>query len=479
MRSTQKSKANPQTRPQRAAKPKTNGAAKRPRESSGSLTEELRSHFQTEFESNALARLARNAVSNSSVHAVAKCRRTVTLSNHTFSHQLKVGSATSQKASGRCWLFAGLNPMRVLAMNNMNVDEKFELSQNYLMFWDKLEKSNYFLENILQTREEPIGSRLLDWLLADPIQDGGQWDMFVNLIEKYGVVPKSVMPETESSSNTRIMNMTITAKLREFAHDLRSASSTASERELRTMKNEMLSVVYRMLCIHLGEPPRSFDWQWRDKKDKFHRDGKTTPQKFFRKHIGFDLDSQVCLINSPQRSKRYNALYTIEYLGNVVGGHPIRYVNVGIDVIKDAAAKQIVAGTPVWFGCDVGKMLDRDLGVLDMELYDYNLVYGTTLGLSKADRLDYGQSCMTHAMVLTGVDLDSSGKPTKWKVENSWGEDSGEKGFLIMSDKWFDEYLYEVVVAKQFVAKSVVNLLETTPVKLPPWDPMGTLAVRD
>lgn len=366
--------------------------------------------------------------------------------------------------------------MRVVAMKKMNVDDKFELSQSYLMFWDKLEKANYFLENILATLDEPVGSRLLDWLLVSPIQDGGQWDMFVNLINKYGVIPKSVMPETDSSGNTGAMNMLITAKLREYACSLRSESKKTNSAELRKLKERMVSEVYRMLCIHLGEPPTKFNWQWRDKSDKFHRDGTITPKQFYKKHIGTNLDEYVCLINCPQSAKKYNTMYTVEYLGNMVGGHPIRYLNVDIETMKQAASKQIVAGESVWFGCDVGKMLERDIGLLDLEIYDYELVYGTKPSLNKADRLDYGQSCMTHAMVFTGVDIDEKSKPKKWRVENSWGEKSGDKGFLLMTDRWFDEYMYEVVVNKKHVAKKLLALLDTKVHKLPPWDPMGTLA---
>lgn len=452
---------------------------KKPRKTAtagGELSHDLIGNFHADFLKEERFLLARNAVANASIHSVSKSRSRVTQSHHSFSHQLKVGAATSQNASGRCWLFAGLNVMRVVAMKKMNVDDKFELSQSYLMFWDKLEKANYFLENILATLDEPVGSRLFDWLLASPIQDGGQWDMFVNLINKYGVIPKSVMPETDSSGNTGAMNMLITAKLREYACRLRSESKKANSSELRKLKEQMVSEVYRMLCIHLGEPPTKFNWQWRDKSDKFHRDGTITPKQFYKKHIGTNLDDYVCLINCPQSAKKYNTMYTVEYLGNMVGGHPIRYLNVDIETMKQAASKQIVAGESVWFGCDVGKMLERDIGLLDLEIYDYELVYGTKPSLNKAERLDYGQSCMTHAMVFTGVDIDEKNKPKKWRVENSWGEKSGDKGFLLMTDRWFDEYMYEVVVNKKHVAKKLLALLDTKVHKLPPWDPMGTLA---
>ncbi len=435
--------------------------------------------FKRSFESQPLNRVALNAVTKTSVRNVAMNRRAVTRLNHTFSHVVKAGAATSQNGSGRCWMFAGLNLFRMSAAANMNLED-FELSQNYQMFWDKLEKSNYFLENILGTLDEPADGRLISWLVMNPIQDGGQWDMFVNLIEKYGVVPKEVMPETESSSSTGQMNDRITAKLREYAAHLRAQYGRgASLDQLRTQKGQMLDEVYRMLCIHLGEPPSEFVWQWRDKDKEFHRDGLITPREFFHKHVQIDLNDLVCLIHCPQEAKQYNTLYTVEYLGNVVGGRPVRYLNVELDVMKAASIAMIKDSRSVWFGCDVGKLFDRDLGVMDVELYDYAGVYGTEFRLTKAEELDYGQSQMTHAMVFTGVNLDEDGKSTKWRVENSWGEKGGDKGFMVMTDAWFDSYNYEVVVDRKYLSPDLLKILETEPIGLPPWDPMGALAAAE
>jgi bleomycin hydrolase len=440
-----------------------------------SISAEMLSSFKRRFDADPRNRLALNAVTKTAINQVALSRDAVIESNHVFSHTIKVGAITSQNSSGRCWMFAGLNPMRVAAINALNLDDSFELSQNYTMFWDKLEKANYFLESILQTLKEPVGSRLLNHLLDSPIQDGGQWDMFVNLVRKYGVLPKSAMPETESSSNTGQMNARITTKLREYASRLRKMAPSGKE-ALRREKRRMLEEVYRMLCIHLGEPPKQFFWQWRDKEGNFHRDGWTTPQDFFARHVNYDLDSKVCLIHCPQSAKKLNTLYTIEYLGNVVEGDIIKYLNVPMKVIKKAAIEMIKSGEPVWFGCDVGKMLDRDLGVLDTELFDYEGLYGVKYGMDKATRLDYCDSQMTHAMVFAGVDLDERGRPAKWRVENSWGEKGGGKGFLAMTDAWFDEYVYEVAVDKRFLPEDLLPVLRTKPVPLPPWDPMGALA---
>lgn len=432
--------------------------------------------FTTAFDAEPKNLLALNAVAKNGIGAVALSRAVVNRTDHTYSHLIETPEATSQEKSGRCWLFAGLNTLRLAAMKKMNL-ESFELSQAHLMFWDKLEKANFFLENIIETVGEPLDGRLVMWLVANSLPDGGQWDMFVNLVEKYGVVPKSVMPETHGSSDSRPMNMLLIAKLREYAQALREMHErSASVKEMRQAKGEMMEEFYRMVSIHLGQPPSRFLWEWRDKDKEFHRHGEITPTEFFEQYVGFDLDETVCLINAPTKDKPYRRLYTVQYLGNVVGGHAVRYLNVDIKTLKKAAADMIVDGQAVWFGCDVGKMLEREMGILDLKVYDYELVYGTRFKLDKAGRLDYGHSRMTHAMVFTGVDLDDSGKPIKWRVENSWGTKLGDKGYMVMADRWFDEFLYEVMVSKKHLSPKLLEVLDTEPVVLPPWDPMGALA---
>jgi bleomycin hydrolase len=440
------------------------------------INQEQIASYQEAFERDPLARLARNAVTKTTVNAVALNRAVVARTNHTFSQMIKSNSATVQGRSGRCWLFAGLNLFRVEAMKHLGV-EQFELSQAYLMFWDKLEKANYFLESILSTLDEPTDGRLISFLLHQPLQDGGQWDMFVNLVDKYGVVPKSVMPESESSGNSGPMTARMTMLLREYAAELRRMhAGDADATALRERKQTMIGDFYRMLCVHLGEPPRSFEWQWRDKDNRFHRDAELTPIEFYHRYVQYDLDSMVCLIHCPTADKPMNRLYTIKHLGNVVEGQIVRYLNVELPVFKQAAVDMLRAERPVWFGCDVGKMLDQELGILDLDLYDYQSIYGVAYKAGKAERVDYGHSMMTHAMVFTGVDLDDAGHARKWRVENSWGEQKGDKGFFVMTDGWFDEYMYEVVVEKRFVPAEILALLETDPVPLPPWDPMGALA---
>ncbi len=443
----------------------------------GALDPKTLASFEEAFRSDRQNLAAMNALTNAPLSKVAVDWEAVKRLDKAFSHHLPENKVTAQKMSGRCWLFAALNTFRVRAISTMNLGDDFELSQAYHCFYDKLEKSNYFLNNILATLDEPVGSRVLDHLLADPIQDGGQWHMFINLVNKYGVVPKSVMPETDSSSNTAAMNAQITGRLREFAWRLRSAHEAGkSSSDLDQMRTDQMAQVHKMLCLHLGVPPKEFEWQWRDKDRKFTRAGTTTPQKFFKQYVGMDLDDMVCLIHDPRPQHEFNRLYTVKFLGNVVGGAPIAYVNVDLQTMKKAAIAQISDGEPVWFGCDVGKYLHRDLGTMDLDVFALDLLYGSDLELPKAERLMYRQSMMTHAMVFTGVDLDDSGSPRKWRVENSWGEEGGDKGFYQMSDAWFDEYNLEVVVQKRFVPPAVVAVLDQEPVVLDPWDPMGSLA---
>ena len=386
-------------------------------------------------------------------------------------------STTNQKSSGRCWGFAGLNLFRIYLGRKYNLRD-FQFSQSYFMFWDKLEKSNYFLESIIKTADKDWNSRLIMHLLSAPIQDGGQWDMWVNLVAKYGVVPQSEMPESFSSSKSMRMNRMITRKLRENAIVLRGMKmKQASDSDIDSEKKQMLEQVYKMLTIHLGNPPKTFDWQTRDKKKNFIRVEDLNPNSFYKDHVGLKLDEYVCLINCPMSDKEYNKIYTVDFLGNVIEGNQIKYLNVEIEDMKKAAINSLKDDEPVWFGCDVSKHFHRDLGVMDVDLFDYDSFYDVKFGMDKASRLEYGDSQMTHAMLFTGVDLDSNNKSKKWRVENSWGNKGGDKGYHIMTDKWFDEYNYEIVVHKKHISQKLLDLYnKEKPIHLNPWDPMGALA---
>jgi bleomycin hydrolase len=439
------------------------------------LSDEQIASFQHSFRTNPAYRLAQNAVTHTSVDDIALNRDIVTAMDHTFSTTLDDWSVTHQKRSGRCWMFAGLNLFRPGAMATMGV-KAFEFSQNYLLFWDKLEKANYFLEAIIETADRPADERTVHWLLGNLLSDGGQWNMFVNLLRKYGAVPKSAMPETESSSNTGSMNAILKHKLREGARTLRSAMAKgASTDEARESKHESLKVIYRILAIHLGTPPTTVDWQWLDKDRVFHRDGVLTPQEFAAKYITLPIDEYVCLVHDPRETSPYGRTFTVEYLGNVWEGGITRYLNVEIDVLKDIAMRAILDGEPVWFGCDVGKMMRREAGLWDARLFDYEGVYDTAFTLTKAERLTYRQTQMTHAMLFTGVDV-VDGTPRRWRVENSWGEDNGQKGFYLMNDSWFDEYLFEIAARRSALPAALRAALDEPPIVLPAWDPMGSLA---
>ena len=433
--------------------------------------------FRKDFESCNHCEISMNAVTRSKLEDVAMDWESYRNIDHTFSNVLKdeMKVVTNQKASGRCWGFAALNLMRIELAKKYDLTN-FELSQSYFMFYDKLEKSNYFLENILSTLNEDYDSRIIMWLVKNPIQDGGQWDMFVNLMEKYGIVPQSVMPESVHSSSSRAMNQIITRKLREFASILRNEHALGrSMTELKKIKVSMMKSVYNMLCIFIGKPPEKFDWQIKTKKKKFKRFENLTPIKFMKDHISINLKDKLCLIHCPMSNKKFNQTYTIKYLGNVIEGQEIKYLNVSIDEMKKMAIKSIKNEEAVWFGCDVGKMFHRDLGVMYNGLYKYDLLFGLDFNMDKATKLEYGDSQMTHAMVFTGVDLNKN-KPVKWRVENSWGNKGGNKGYYLMTDDWFDEYNYEVVIDKKYMPKKMLKLFNKKPIVLSPWDPMGALA---
>ena len=429
------------------------------------------------FHAHPTAERMQNAVTQTSIDKVALRHAVVAGTDHTFSIHLDEWSVTNQKSSGRCWLFAGLNLFRVGAMKKMKL-KNFEFSQNYAMFWDKIERANFFLENIIDTADRDVDDREVHFLLSDPIGDGGQWNMFLNLIRKHGAVPKSAMPETESSSNTRRMNGTLQELLRQAARDLRTLrAGGAKPAALRQHKHEVLAVIYRVLCIHLGSPPRQVDWQWKDKDKRFHRGGVMTPQAFAAKYIRLPIDDYVCLVHDPRPENPPGRTYTVRFLGNVVSGDPVVYLNVTIDDMKRAALKALQAGEPVWMGCDVGKQMHGEGGIWDADLYDFAGIYDAPFALDKAARLHYHQTQMTHAMLFTGVDVVDR-KPRRWRVGNSWGDDKGrgQKGFYTMDDSWFDEYMFEIAAPRSRLPQRLQKALKLKPKVLPPWDPMGALA---
>ena len=433
--------------------------------------------FEKDFNRDPAKRVAQLAVTMNGVNQSATDPFTARRDRFQFSVELKTGHITNQKGSGRCWMFAALNTMRVEVMKKLNLED-FELSQNYLLFYDKLEKSNYFLESILETLDEPTNGRVIAHLLGAPLNDGGQWDMLCNLVDKYGVVPKDAMPETACSSSTWEVTSYMTRKLREFACTLRTGYSEGKTVEqLRGMKETMLCAIYNMLSIAFGNPPKTFTFEARDKDKKFIRDVNMTGRGFYEKYIGWELSDYVSLINATTADKPFHRTFTVKFLGNVKEGRPVKYLNLPVEDLKRAAIRQMQDGAPVWFGCDVGKSSTRKTGIMDLMALRPDQLFGVEFGMDKAQRLDYGDSLMTHAMVFQGVNLDEEGRPNRWRVENSWGEEPGEKGYYVMSDDWFDEYMYQIVVNKKYLSEEQLAEYESEPILLEPWDPMGSLAV--
>ncbi len=422
--------------------------------------------------------VAKNAVSAADVRQAARAPEAAALATTVFDVQLEQGDVTNQLHSGRCWMFASLNTMRFRVMKKLGL-KTFELSQAYPLFWDKYERANWFFENIIATAHEPLTSREVAYLLDAPMGDGGQWDMFRAIVKKYGVVPKEAMPETYASSHTAHMNGYLTRWLRAGAKQLRellAQGGTAEEAEAK--KAELLEGAYRILAICLGEPPKTFEVRIRNDKNELKAQGTYTPQAFFAEFVGMELDDYVSLISAPTSDKPFMRSYTVKFLGNVREAGGVRYANLPIASLKRAAVAQLKDGLPVWFGCDVGQASLGADGIMDQAAVATDELFGLPIetGLDRAARLDYGESLMTHAMTFQGVNLDAAGNPTRWRVENSWGDDRGKKGYDIMSDAWFDEYVYQVVVDKKYLTDEERAVLDTEPVELAPWDPMGSLA---
>lgn len=441
-----------------------------------SISNEQVKHMEQKYLANREHLLSQRAVMKNGILASSENQKAVVENNPVFSIDLDTGNVTNQKQSGRCWMFAALNTFRHDVLNNHHIKD-FELSQNYTFFWDKFEKANYFYENIIKTSNQELTSREVAFLLATPQQDGGQWDMLVAIIQKYGIVPKTIMPETNSSSSSRELNTYLNKKLRKDALTLRTLiTNGASESEVETRKIELLQEIYNLLSTSLGTPPTEFDYSYYDTDGNYHLEQGLTPTSFYDKYIGTDLNDYVSIINAPTKDKPYNQVYTVDMLGNVVGGKEVRHLNVDIETFKNLAIAQLKDGESVWFGCDVGQSSTRDTGIMATDIYSVQDTLDINYDMSKAERLDYGESLMTHAMVLTGVNLIND-KPTKWKVENSWGDKVGTKGYFVMSDDWMSEYTYQVVVNKKYLSDDLKEVLKKDDITvLAPWDPMGALA---
>ncbi len=435
----------------------------------GALTSDVIREVRQSFKMDAVTRALMNALTNNDIKKLALNRQMYVAHDNLFNHKIKTKGITNQKSSGRCWLFAGLNIMRPQVIEKYKLKE-FEFSQSYLFFWDKFEKANTFLELIIETRDRDPLDRELQMILESPFSDGGLWIYVVELIEKYGVVPKSVMPESEQTSKTGMMDRLISRKLRQDAAILREMSQNgATVPQLRERKVEMLKSIYRMLALNFGVPPKKFQWRY-ESKDTVVSEVKTyTPKSFFKEVVDVDLRDYVPIYNHPARA--YNKLYQMYLSRNIYDRPDNIFVNLDTKQMREFALKQLLDNQPVYFACDVSKEDSYEHGIMSPKIYDYETFYGLDFSMSKKDKFRYRESRSTHAMVFVGVDT-LKGRPAKWLVENSWGDKKGDKGYWTMYDEWFDEYVYKVIINKKHLSKRVLDILKTEPIVLPPWDPM-------
>ena len=439
--------------------------------------------LRTAFDEREANHVAMNAVTQVGIDEVAHNYNRSRLLQHRFSVSIDNGTVTSQAHSGRCWLFSSLNVARFVARKALNIDGEstanpmgdFELSQNYAMYYDKLERVNYFLRDVaaLVRAGEPVDSQLMRFLMGDVMGDGGQWIMAMNIYKKYGAVPKQFYPETASSQNTSQMN----DQLRRLLHQA-TAHMVANPDGIDEIIDQTLEAGHRILTIHLGTPPTSFDWEWTDKDGVFHRDGRITPQEFWKRYVDAGLEDYVCLVDDPRPEHPKGRKIGIEHLGNVAGGDPTEYLNVPVEVMKDCARRLMSEqGLPVWFGADCHPMMDRKAGQWATDLFEYGRVYGVDFDMDKEQRVRFGDSAQNHAMAFVGVDVADDGRTTnRWRVENSWGGDIANKGYFTMSDDWFSQYVYEVAVPKSMLPEEYRRAFDQEAIMLPAWDPMGALA---
>lgn len=416
-------------------------------------------------------RILRNAMTRYNINDLALRADNPDSREVWFSNEVPSKGVTDQKQSGRCWLFSGLNVMRARMIKKYDMGE-FQFSQAYVFFYDQLEKSNLFLQAVVDNAREPMDSQQNAWLFQHPLSDGGTFCGVRDLVSKYGLVPAETMPETTSANNTSRMSQLVSLKLREFGLELRKMVADGKKpAAIEARKTEQLTTVWHMLSICLGTPPEKFSWTRRDASGKAVDTREYTPKQFFDEYVGADLQNgYVMLMNDPSRP--YYKVYTVDMDRHVYDAKDWTYLNLPMDEIEGIAVASIKDSTMMYMSCDVGKLYDAKTGVLSLDNFDYGDLLGTTFGMDKADRIRTGASASSHAMTLMAVDLSADGKPLKWKVENSWGPTSGHKGHLIMTDGWFREYLFRLVPEKKYVPEATLKLMEQTPVRLPAWDPL-------
>lgn len=436
----------------------------------GGLSEQTLQRLRASWAGTPADRALRNAISQTDINTLAKNADNAGTVDATFTDRVNSKGITNQRSSGRCWLFTGLNVLRAQMMERHNLP-KLELSQNYNFFYDQLEKANLFLQTIIDTYKLPMDDKKVEWLFKNPLSDGGQYTGFSENVMKYGVVPADVWPETYSSNNTAQLRRLLSLKLREDGLALRkSLADGAKAKDVEQQKETMLAEIYRMLALTLGVPPTEFEWTRKDQRGNVIARRKYTPQEFYAEYCGDDLrGNYVMLMNDPTRP--YYKLYEIDLDRHTYDGDNWTYINLPTEDIKQAAIKSIKDSMMMYFSCDVGQSIDRTRGLLDVDNYNYGDLFGTTFGMDKADRIRTFASASSHAMTLMAVDLDADGRPARWMVENSWGPGAND-GHLVMTDRWFDEYMFRLVVNKKYVPQNILDILKQKPEMLPAWDPM-------
>lgn len=426
--------------------------------------------MQQKLEQRPGHKIVANAVMANGINQTSLNAQVLAKLNHTFSIDLPTGTVSNQKHSGRCWLFSILNTLRHQFATQYQVKD-FELSQSYLFFWDKIERANIFYDRMIALAGRPTDDREVAFYLSSPGTDGGQWAMAAALVQKYGVVPRETFPETAVTEDTSAFDMLLNRKMRHDAMQLRElVNQGATDAEIASLKQQFMDEIYRITGQSVGVPPEKFDLEYRDDAKKYHLDQDLTPQEFYAKYIGVDLDQYVVLANAPD--KKYGEKYALPSQNNVEGGKPIEFLNAPMDQLKQAAIQQLQAGETIWFGNDVLQQMDRQKGILDSNLFLQDELFGIDTKMSKAERMKYHEAEVSHAMTLTGVDV-VNGKPTKWKVENSWGSKIGNKGYFVMADNWMDDYTYEVVVKKAYLSDEIKQGLTKAPIVLAPWDSLA------
>ncbi|MBI4869176.1 MAG: C1 family peptidase [Candidatus Wallbacteria bacterium] len=435
------------------------------------ITRQMLAGFRKSVEARPECRVAMNACTNGNIKDLALNRQALNALDWEFSHEVPHGQITAQRQAGTCWLFAALNWLRKAPMKKLNL-ENFEFSQNYCIFWDKLEKANRFLEDMIEYRDRELDDRRVHALLNSPLPDGGEWHMLTALVRKYGLLPKAAMADTFHGGLTDVMNPLLFFKLREGAMRIRELHRKGKgEHELRKAKIEVLETLYRMLVVFLGEPPARFDFGYRDKKKRFHRAVGLTPHTFYEKYVGVELDRYVSLLSSPLPDTPFGRTFVIEHNKNDVEGPDGVFLNVPMETLHRIAVAVTQKGA-LLFGCDVLQSAHRPKGILDTELFDFEEFFGTTFEMDRATRMATFQMKHTHAMVFLGVDM-VGGKAAKWKVENSWGPDVGQGGVFVMTDRWFLENVYGIIVHEKQIPRELRAKLSLPPIVLPTWHPLA------